>query len=181
MFGFSTPLQEQSQTRRNVTQGMLVGGGFAGAGTVVLGAVELIRAQPDKAFTLMERWGPWFFLAIFSVWAANGLMNRGLDVVERIGERFADSVDKIANEQQSLATSQERLCASQEKMASAAQEQAVALQRTADKDDREQERMATLVEYSGQQSRQAVEAIGDLANAVHKIADRVEQIAGKGN
>ena len=165
LFGLGKPLEEQSATRQNVTQGILVGGGFAGAGAVVLGAIELVKSQPEKGFMLLERWGPWFFLAMFSVWAVNGLLNRFLDVLSDLGDRFVGSMDKIANEQ--------------EKLASSGRDQAEAMQRTADRDDRDHERMTTLVDYAGQQSRQALEAVTSMHSTLAQVAAQVRGLAEK--
>ena len=163
--GLGTPVAEQSNTRQTVTQAILFGGGIAGSGAVVFSAFELIRSNPDKGFALLERWGPWFFLAVFTVWVLNGLLNRLLDVFSELGGRFAGSMDRIADEQT--------------KLAKAGQDQAEAMQRSADKDDRDHERMATLVDYSGQQSRQAAEAVTAMHEMMLKMVDKVDAMAAR--
>ena len=175
IFGFPAPGGGEqvpgNQARRTVLQGLLAGSGIVGGGTVVISVIELLKSQPDKAFRLLETWGPWFFLAFFSVWAANGLMNRALDAAERLGDRVADSMDKMA-------VQQEQLAFSQAKLAVAAQESATAAQLTAARDNREADRMATTVDYAAQQSRETKDAVAGLAALMEKIGDRVEHLAG---
>jgi len=148
----------------------VVGGGFMGGGTVIFGAFELVRSEPDKAFKLLEVWGPWFILALFSVWAANGLILRVLAALERIGGRFADSMDKVADKQERLADAQDRLADSNERIATATQQ-------AADKDDRERERMSILVEYSGSQSREAVGAVREMQTVLASVQTAVAELS----
>jgi hypothetical protein len=188
LFGSPNAEHEEDGVKRKLYQMVLAGGAFTGSGAVVFGIIELVKSQPDKAFRLLETWGPWFFLAMFAVWAANGLMNRGVDVVEKMGDRFAGSLDRMAETQEKQVAAQEkqsesyqRLASSQDLIAAAAKESASAAQQLADKDNREAERTATLVEYAASQSRQAMEAVTQLVAAVNKMSDHVEKLPGKGD
>ena len=155
----------EHKTRQQIAQAIMLGGAVTGGGSVVFASFELIRANPDKGFALLEKWGPWFFLAVFAVWALNGLLNRLLDVFTDLGGRFAGSMDRIADEQT--------------KLAQAGQDQAEALKRSADRDDRDHERMSTLVDYAGQQSRQALETVSTMVPVLAKISAQLDQIAPK--
>ena len=161
------PEKQQTEGRRKLAQGILFGGGLAGASGVVLALIELIKANPDKGFLLLEKWGPWYFLAMFCVWALNGIAMRILDVASEVGERFATSMDRIADEQV--------------KLAEAAQDQAESMKRSADRDDRDHERMATLVDYSGQQSREAAEQSRQTSATVAAMHDVVVRMAAQMN
>ena len=156
-----------SKRLAGITQGLLVGGSMAGGGTVVFGAIELIRSEPDKAFRLLESWGPWFFLALFIAWALTKLGNRLLDVVERLGDRMADAMENVAGEQKN--------------QAEAMKEQALALQAQASKDDRERERLSTMVDYGAQQSRQALETVQALSLMLSTIGAQVQKLVDKGS
>lgn len=164
--GLSTAKAPVSKRLSGVTQGLLIGGSFAGGGTVVLGAIELIRSEPDKAFRLLESWGPWFFLALFIAFAMSKLGNRLLDVFERLGDRVADSLENVAAEQKN--------------QADAMQNQALALQAQASKDDRERERLSTMVDYGAQQARQALEIVQAQGATLAKIAGQLEHLVNKG-
>ncbi len=167
MLGLFDPENQQSEGRRKLAQGVLFGGGLAGASAVVLALIELVRSNPDKGFMLLEKWGPWYFLAMFCVWALNGIAMRILDVTSEVGERFAGSMDRIADEQV--------------KLAEAARDQAESMKRSADRDDRDHERMATLVDYSGQQSREAAEQSRQTAETVSAMHDVLSRIAAQMN
>jgi len=143
-----------------IRQGFLVGGSFMGGGSIIFGAFELMRSEPDKAFKLLEMWGPWFILALFSVWAANGLMMRAITAAERLGDRVCDSFDKVAGEQKRLADSQDVI--------------ASAAKLNSERDDRERERMSTLVEYAGSQSREAVTAVRDVQASIAELTSHVK-------
>jgi len=137
--GLSTaPVTPAPKRFGGVAQAVLVGGGFMGGGTVVFGAFELIRSEPEKAFKLLHDWGPWCFLAMFVAFAISKVANRALDVGESFGMRIADAMDRVAIQQGSQA----------EAMAA----QAVALQKSADKDDRNLQEMQTLTSLTAQRS-----------------------------
>jgi hypothetical protein len=146
-------------------QAFLIGGSFMGGGSVIFGAFELMRSEPDKAFKLLEIWGPWFIIALFSVWAANGLMLKAIAGVERIGDRVCDSFDKVAAEQKRLADSQDVI--------------ATAAKATAEVDDRERERMSVLIEYAGSQSREALGAVRDVQSSIADLIGHVKDAVSK--
>lgn len=136
----TTPTDSKPAATRlgGLAQAVLVGGGFAGGSTVIFGAIELIKSEPDKAFRLLHDWGPWCFLAMFVAYVISKIANRGLDVAESFGVRIADAMDRVAVQQGS--------------QAEAMQAQAVALQKSADKDDRNLQEMQTLTSLSAQRS-----------------------------
>jgi hypothetical protein len=137
--GLSTPAPDPPAKRLGgIGQAVLVGGGFMGGGTVVFGAFELIRSEPDKAFKLLHDWGPWCFLAMFVAYVISKVANRALDVGESFGTRIADAMDRVAIQQGS--------------QAEALQSQAIALQKSADKDDRNLQEMQTLTSLTAQRS-----------------------------
>ena len=166
LFSMFDPEKRRTEGGRIVTQGILFGGGIAGASGVVLAMVELVRANPDKGFALLEKWGPWYFLAIFSLWVFNGISLKVLDVASGIGKDVAASFGRIADEQTRLAT--------------AARDQADSMAKRDERDDRDHERMATLVDYSGQQSRQAVEVVSQMQPLLERMANQVDALSRKG-
>jgi hypothetical protein len=50
------------------------------------------------------------------------------------------------------------------------------MKRTADRDDRDAERMATLVEYAGQQSREARDAVSQQGAVLARMADTLDKL-----
>ncbi|QHN04413.1 hypothetical protein FTO74_14350 [Granulicella sp. WH15] len=163
--GGAAPGSQSTDMRRKLGQAFIIGGSFFGGGSVIYALVELVRTNPDKGFELLEKWGPWYFLAMFALWVVYGISLRLLEVLSKLGDRFAGSMDRVADEQV--------------KLAAAARDQADAMQRTADRDDRDQERMATLVDYAGQKSREAAEGLSSLSGIVTKMAAQVEELTKK--
>lgn len=135
-------------------QAMIAGGGFFGGGGLTYMVYELIREEPSRSFELLKSWGSQFVIAIFAMWTARAIF-------EKMTDRIGGAMDSIALEQR---------------------RQADAAELKAAKDDREAERIATLVEYSAQQSRQALEVVKTVSEVLNKISgqvDRIEQQAIK--
>lgn len=78
---------------------------------------------------------------------------------------MCDSFDKVAGEQKRLADSQDVIAA--------------AAKQTAEKDDRDRERMSTLVEYAGSQSREAVTAVRDVQASIAELTGHVKDALSK--
>jgi hypothetical protein len=62
--------------------GMVFGGGFGAA--VVVGAYEILGSQPERAFGLLQSWGPAFLLAIFALYLVGRFLD-GLSAMAREG------------------------------------------------------------------------------------------------
>jgi hypothetical protein len=114
-----------------LTNLILLGSSFAGGGTLLYAIIGLIRDQPDRAFALLQKWGPWFFLAFFVTWIVYKLLE---PVVTAIVEAFG------------------RISASTEKQAESMGLLAAAVQKSADKDDRQVQEMQTLTALTAQRS-----------------------------
>ncbi len=139
---------------------LLLSTSFVGGGSVVFACFELIRAEPDRAFKLLQAWGPWFFLAMFVAWAVSRLVDRALDMAERVGDRMAGSMENIAGQQQSLAE--------------AGHAQAMALQATADKDDREKQEMQILIGVVNSKVEQTLDEQKRQNRALERIEDALK-------
>lgn len=161
----SPPQDENTSRLAVIRQGVVVLGGLFGTGTVAFALIDLVRQEPDKAFGLLKIWGPWFFLALFVAWSLNGLLAQGLRAFEKWVDRFCDSLDKVAGEQKRLADSQQVL--------------ADAAKAASEKDDRDRDRMATQIEYTSAQSRDAVVAVRALMTVVSSMAEQVSEIHKK--
>ena len=144
----------------SVTQGILVGGSMAGGGTAVFALIELMRSEPERAFRLLQTWGPGFLLALFVTWCLSKILNRALDVVERVGDRFAGSVENVAIEQRSLAE--------------AAHAQALAMQTMADKDDREKQEMQILIGVVNSKVEQTLDEQKRQNRTLERIEDALK-------
>lgn len=131
----------------------LVGTSFIGGGSVLFAGLGLIRDQPDRAFGLLQAWGPWFFLASFIAWAVSRLSDRAIEIFGRVGDRLADSVEKIATEQG---------------------RQAIALQTAADKDDRQLQEMQTLTSLTAQRSEKTYSMLQDYHESILQQLERIE-------
>jgi len=143
-----------------VVQALLVGGGFAGGSSAIFGIIELIHAEPEKAFRLLHDWGPWCFLSMFVAYVLSKIANRGLDVAESFGTRIADAMDRVAVQQAS--------------QADAMQAQAVALQKSADKDDRQLQEMQTLTSYTAQQSERTYQKMSELTEGLNALNEKLD-------
>jgi hypothetical protein len=157
----TSPAPASSKRLAAITQGLLVGGSFAGGGTVIFSAIELIRSEPDKAFRLLESWGPWFFLALFTAYTLRELVNRLLDLGERFGDRVANALDNVAAEQKVAAL--------------AMRDQAAAIQQSAEKDDRNLQEMQTLTALTAQRSEKTYAMLQAYHEDNQKILLRIEE------
>jgi hypothetical protein len=154
--GATTAPAEPSK-RIGLAQAILFGSGFAGGGTIVLGAIELVRSEPDKAFRLLHDWGPWCFLAMLVTYALSKVATRALDVAERVGDRLAGSMEDVAAQQRSLAE--------------AGHMQALALQATADKDDRDKQEVQILIGVVNSKVEQTLDEQKRVNRALERIED----------
>lgn len=161
--GLATPQQTttaNTQKPSAVANLLLLSTSFVGGGSIVFACFELIRSEPDRAFKLLQAWGPWFFLAMFVAWAFNRLVDRALDIAGRVGDRMAGSMENIAGQQQSLAE--------------AAHAQALALQTTADKDDREKQEMQILIGVVNSKVEQTLDEQKRQNRALERIEDALK-------
>jgi len=120
-----------SPGKDNFSRMLMIGSSLFGGGSALYLAVQLVREQPDRAFTLMQKWGPGYLLAFFCAFALNKLVGKMVDGTQRTAERSSEAVEKVAEQMQSLAA--------------AAHAQALATQAIADKDDRDKQEMQLLV------------------------------------
>jgi hypothetical protein len=153
--------------RDGLSKILLMGTSIFGGGAGLYLAYQLVRAEPARVYTLLQSWGPGYVLALFIAWALDRLLRKAVDMMAQSGMANATAVGQVAIEMRSIAE--------------ASHAQALALQTAADKDDRERDRLATLVEYSASQSRQALEQIGSLTTAVNKLATHIETLGSKGS
>src|SRR6185437_7902310 len=109
----------------------MLGASLFGGGGVAYLAFELLRDQPDKAFRLLEVWGPGYLLAFFVGLLLYRLLNRAVDVTMHSSQTNAAAVQEVAVQMRSVAE--------------AMSAQAIALQKAADKDDNEKREMQILI------------------------------------
>lgn len=97
-------LNDDNQPKTSVSLGLrrgwfrhigVVMGGASGT-AVVLAGYEVLRAQPDKAFGLLQSWGPYFFVAILVVLTVGKLL-------EGMNQNVRESFQVVANAVQSSA------------------------------------------------------------------------------
>ena len=162
VLGIASENQGSGGTTKKIglAQGLLVGSGIAGGGTIVVSLIELIRSEPEKAFKLLHDWGPWYFLAIFVAYAVSKLFNRGLDIAEHVGDRVAGSIESLVVEQRSLAE--------------ASHAQALAMQTMADKDDRDKQEMQILVAVVNSKVEQSLDEQKRQNRALERIEDALK-------
>ena len=148
---------------------ILLGSSFAGGGTLLFALFGLIRDQPDRAFKLLEQWGPWFFLAFFGSWIVFKLLE---PMVTGIVSAFS------------------RISASTEKQAESMGMLAIAVQKSAEKDDRQVQEMQTLTALTAQRSERTYSMMAQFhednqvilkqfAESLKRIEDKVDQQAGE--
>jgi hypothetical protein len=138
-------------------------GGASGA-AVILGAYEVLRAQPDRAFALLQGWGPVFLIAIVALFVT-GKFLEGLNATVR------ESFSVVASGVQSSAE--------------AAGRTADALTRLADQGSRQAEQVERLAIYAAQEfpgvyerfDRQD-EVLKDLAASVNALRIRLGESGG---
>jgi hypothetical protein len=155
----SLPAQPAAK-RDTLSTVLMLGTSVFGGGTAAYLIFQLIREQPDQAFKLLQAWGPGYLLALFIAWALNKLLGKAVDIIGGSSERNAIAIGDVAVQMKAMAA---------------------AVQSTADKDDRERDRLATLVEYSASQSRQALEQLQALAAAVNRLAAHIDTLGSKGS
>jgi hypothetical protein len=158
----TTPPSTDSSSQKSgaLANVLLLGTSFVGGGSIVFAFSELIKSEPDRAFALLQAWGPWFFLAMFATWAASKLIDRVLSMAERVCDRMAGSMDHIAVHQQSLAE--------------AGHAQAIAMQTMADKDDREKQEMQILLGVVNSKVEQTLEEQKRQNRAFERIEDALK-------
>lgn len=90
--------------------GVAVGG--ASGAAVVLGGYEVLRAQPDKAFALLQAWGPWFLVVLVVIFVLGKFLDglsqavresfsgvvSGLSESASASSRTADALTKLAEQ-----------------------------------------------------------------------------------
>ena len=133
-----------------------MGGGIAGGAAVVWGAFELLKDEPHEGFALLQHWGPWFLIALVAMWALHDLASQVL----RVGDRIALSMENIAVEQQ---------------------RQAVAQEKESEKDDRNFDRLQTLVSFAGQQSQTTLQRMDGQDATLRQILEQLKLLqSGRG-
>jgi hypothetical protein len=125
------PVSDKSTLRTSVGNMLVLGSSFVGGGSIVLAVVELVRSEPERAFRLLQTWGPWAILALLASWFIYQLTGQALELAGRVGGRIADAM---------------------ESQAISIKAQAVATQQLADKDDRQVQEMQALTALTAQRS-----------------------------
>lgn len=128
MPSLSTP---PAPSKDGLSRILMIGTSIFGGGSAVFLIVQLIRQEPDKAFKLLNAWGPGYLLALFIAFLVDRLMRKMMDGARSTSERSAEAIQQVATQMQSIAE--------------AASRQAAAMQMAADKDDREKQEMQTLI------------------------------------
>jgi hypothetical protein len=135
--------------------GVAVGG--AGGAAVVLGAYEILRTQPEKAFALLQAWGPAFLIALVAIFVVG---------------RFLDGLNSTVRESFSI------VAAGVQNSAEASGRTADALTRLAEQGGRQAEHVERLAIYAAQEFPQVYErfdrqdeALSELGKSVSAIRD----------
>ncbi len=149
-----TPATDGGKRVDVLGSGLVLGTSIVGGGSVVYAAFELIQAQPDRAFRLLQSWGPGFLLALFIAWSLSRIVNRAIDVAEKVGGRVALSLENVATEQG---------------------KQALAQQAAADKDDRQLQEMQTLTALTAQRSEKTYAMLQSYHEDMQETLRRIEQ------
>lgn len=138
-------------------------GGASGA-AVILGGYEILRSQPDKAFALLQAWGPVFLVSIVAIFVVG---------------KFLDGLNSTVRESFSV------VAAGVQNSAEAAGRTADALTRLADQGGRQAEQVERLAIYAAQEFPQVYErfdrqdeALGKLAESVNAIANHLQAKGG---
>ena len=131
-----------------------VGVAVAGAGgaALILGAFELLKAQPDKSFQLLQLWGPAFLVAMLAIAVAGKFLDGLLLTVRESFSVVANSVHDSAE---------------------AAGRQADALTRLADQGSRQTEEIQRLAIYSAQEFPGVYERFDRQDETLSKLATSV--------
>lgn len=156
----ASPAPGSPKRLASITQGILVGGSMAGGGTVAFALIELMRSEPERAFRLLQTWGPGFLLALFVAWCVSRIINRALDIAERVGDRLAGSLENVAIEQRGLSE--------------AGHAQAMAMQTMADKDDREKQEMQILIGVVNSKVEQTLDEQKRQNRTLERIEDALK-------
>jgi hypothetical protein len=130
-------------------------GGASGA-AIVLGAYQVLRAEPEKAFALLQAWGPVFLVAIVAIFILG---------------KFLDGLNSTVRESFSVVAS------SVQNSAEAAGRTADALTRLADQGGRQAEQVQRLAIYAAQEFPQVYERFDRQDEALGKLAESVNAIA----
>ena len=128
--------------------GLGAGGGVAG----LLGAYEMIQAQPKESFDLLAHWGPWFGVAVFAIY----VLSRFLSEVNINGRRALDMIVETARDN---AVSQNRM--------------ADAMTKIAEKDDRQLMEIQTLSGVNVQQNSRLMRKMEQQDRTLERIEDKL--------
>jgi hypothetical protein len=131
-------------------------GGASGA-AVVLGAYEVLRAQPDRAFALLQGWGPAFLVAIVALFIV-GKFLEGLNATVR------ESFSVVASGVHCSAEAQGRTAEALTRLAEQGGEQA-----------RETQRLAT---FAAQESQSVYERLDQQDEVLSQLMESVKAIQG---
>ncbi len=138
--------------------GVVLGG--AGSAAVVLGGYQLLRQQPDRAFALLQGWGPAFLLGLVAL----VVMGRFLDGLSQgVRESFSVVAGAVQNQ------------------AEASGRTADALTRLADQGGRQAEEIQRLVVYAGREFPSIYERFDRQDEALKSLANSVERVTSAVN
>jgi hypothetical protein len=133
-----------------------MGSSIFGGGAGLYLAYQLVRAEPARAYGLLNAWGPGYVLALVIAWALNKLLTRALEMAARSSELNTAAMDRVAEQMKSIAE--------------AGKAQAAALQSTADRDDRDKQEMQILIGVVNSKVEQTL----DELKQHRRIFDRIE-------
>jgi hypothetical protein len=131
-------------------------GGASGA-AVALGAYKVLGAQPDKAFALLQNWGPLFLLAMVAL---------------VVSSKFLDGLNSTVRESFSV------VAAGVQNSAEAAGRTADALTRLADQGSRQAEQVERLAIYAAQEFPGVYERFDRQDEALRELAQSVQGLHG---
>lgn len=134
-------------------------GGASGA-AVILGGYQLLRDQPDRAFTLLQGWSPAFLLGVLAL----VMMGRFLDGLSHgVRESFGVVAGAVQNQAEASART------------------ADALTRLADQGTRQAEEIQRLVVYAGREFPSIYERFDRQDEVLESLAHSVEKVTSAVN
>ena len=130
-------------------------GGASGA-AVILGGYQLLRDQPERAFTLLQGWSPAFLLGMMALFVVG---------------RFLDGLSQGVRESFSV------VAGAVQNQAQASGRTADALTRLADQGGRQSEEIRRLAIYAGREFPSVYERFDRQDEALAKLASSVDKLA----
>jgi hypothetical protein len=153
-----------SEAKDGFSRALVIGTSIFGGSSAVYLIVQVIREEPDRAFKLLNSWGPGFLLAFFIAFLVDRLIRRladnALRVSERSSERSSDAVLEVAVQMRSIAE--------------AANRQASAMQAMAEREDRDKQEMQTLLGVLNSKVDQALDENKRGNRALERIENALQ-------